>query len=333
MGNLKSILLYLVIVLFLGGVVGCALWTEERHWAADTDGYTPWWKELPQGYSPYETAGKDTNTGLWKEITHEKTGVVMVLVPAGKYQTYRDKHTTTYKKEDENRYWVEIKQPYYIGKYEVTNKQYCVFLNEEGNKEEWGSKWVVYNEDWCGIRYDNGRYYPAKGWEDRPVVGVTWHGARAFSKWLGADLPTEARWEYACRTGGSYWFWYQKKGESYEQAYKKLGDYAWYAANSSGASHKIGTKRPNSWNLYDMRGNVWEWCLNYWHEDYETPDHTLYDSTYDDERDWRLFMAAGGSWSNTMWTPRGANRAWTLPDWRDAHYGFRVCEPYGWTED
>ena len=331
MRNARRILFALVAVVLVSGLAGCSWWHSQQ-WAGESPehtSYVPWSAEVPPGYKAVEKAGKDADTGLWKEIMHEKTGVVMVLMPAGKYQAYWSKTTTGWEKSKKAT-WVEIKRPYYIGKYEVTNKQYCVFLNENGNKEERGVQWVVYNKDWCGIRHENGNWRPAEGWEDRPVVGVTWYGARAFAKWVGADLPTEAQWEYACRGNNPYYFWYQQEGESYEDAYKKLDNYAWYAPNSKGRPHQVGAKRPNAWGLYDMRGNVWEWCMNYWYEDYTT--HNYKHGYYKNDNFMRLYLARGGSWSNTMWTPRGADRAWNIPDWRDANYGFRVCEPDGWTE-
>ena len=342
MKNSARIVCILGVALVIGGLVGCSFLRDRWQWAGEaaetetateTESHVPWSAEVPPGYKAVEKAGRDADTGLWKEIVHEKTGVVMILVPGGKYQANWYKHASEWEKNRRKARWMEVTRPYYMGKYEVTNKQYCIYLNETGNKEERGVQWVIYNEDWCGIRCEGGKYYAAEGWEERPVVGVTWYGARSFAKWIGADLPTDTQWEYACRAGSPYYFWYQEEGESYRDAYGRLHDYAWYAPNSKGRPHNVGIKRPNAWGLYDMRGNVWEWCLNYWYEDY-TRDYATHDYKYGYYKNdylMRLYLARGGSWSNTMWAPRGADRAWNIPDWRDANYGFRVCEPDGWT--
>ena len=96
---------------------------------------------------------------------------------------------------------------------------------------------------------------------DRPVEQVSWHEARAFCELLSKKealqyrLPTEAQWEYACRAGTTTA--YHFGGDA-----KRLADYAWYSGNSKGGHHSVGRKRPNAWGLYDMYGNVFEWCLD-----------------------------------------------------------------------
>jgi formylglycine-generating enzyme required for sulfatase activity len=84
--------------------------------------------------------------------------------------------------------------------------------------------------------------------DDHPVVNVSWRDAVAYCKWAGGRLPTEAEWEHAARAGAS------------ADPYGPLDDVAWYSENSSGSTHPVAQKTPNSWGLYDTLGNVWEWC-------------------------------------------------------------------------
>ncbi len=94
-----------------------------------------------------------------------------------------------------------------------------------------------------------------------PAISMTQHAANKYAEWLSARtgefyrLPTEAEWEYACRAGTTTEF-------PFGDDASKLGDYAWYAGNSTGKYQKVGTKKPNAWGLYDMLGNVMEWTLD-----------------------------------------------------------------------
>ncbi|MFC2085075.1 SUMF1/EgtB/PvdO family nonheme iron enzyme [Bacteroidota bacterium] len=147
---------------------------------------------------------------------------------------------------------------YYIGKYEVTNVQYAGFLNSEGNQTEGGVTWLDINDSDCRIEYSGGEYKPETGYENHPIMEVTWYGARAYCGWFGGRLPTEAEWEYAAR-GGILSYGYKYSGSD------NINDVAWYNINSGGTTHIVGTKNPNELGIYDMSGNVWEWC-NDWYD-------------------------------------------------------------------
>ncbi|MBN1806567.1 MAG: SUMF1/EgtB/PvdO family nonheme iron enzyme [Sedimentisphaerales bacterium] len=99
--------------------------------------------------------------------------------------------------------------------------------------------------------------------ETHPAIGMTWHNAMTFCKWLSKKtgkkyrLPTEAEWEYACRAGGTSAF-------SYGDDPKKLSDFAWFADTADNETNPIGKKKPNAWGLYDMSGNVREWVYDFY---------------------------------------------------------------------
>jgi formylglycine-generating enzyme required for sulfatase activity len=151
-----------------------------------------------------------------------------------------------------------------------------------------------------------------------PVESVLWNEAEDFCKKLSAKthqvvrLPTEAEWEYACRAG-------TKTAFSFGDDATALGDYAWYAGNSGGTTHPVGQKKPNAWGLYDMHGNVWEWCAD-WHADY--PKQAVTDPQGPGSGPYRVVR--GGSYRYGPVNCRSGNRAYYAPVDRDINCGFRV---------
>jgi formylglycine-generating enzyme required for sulfatase activity len=178
---------------------------------------------------------------------------------------------------------VHITKAFYLGKYEVTQSQYAAITGTNPSKFK-GSQ--------------------------HPVERVSWDDALAFCDKLGNDfrLPTEAEWEYACRAGTA--------GDHAGT----LKDMAWYDVNSSRQTHEVGRKRPNAWGLYDMHGNVWEWCGD-WYGDYATGDVT--DPTGATTGSGRVYR--GGCWADP---PPGscssALRPWPSPGGRRYYLGFRL---------
>jgi formylglycine-generating enzyme required for sulfatase activity len=127
---------------------------------------------------------------------------------------------------------------FYLARTPVTNAQYGKYLEANPAVEKprfWG---------------DGRRNQP-----EQPVVGVSWYDARAYCEWAGLSLPTEAQWEYACRSGTTTAY-YSGDGEA------DLARVGWYDGNAGQRLHAVGELEPNGFGLYDMHGNVWEWCLD-----------------------------------------------------------------------
>jgi len=150
---------------------------------------------------------------------------------------------------------------FYLGKTEVTNAQFAAFLKSHGkDTDDQGNK-LFYEYLWGIIKSEDG-WQASPGFENHPVVFVTWFGAATFARWAGCRLPTEAEWEYAARSGGNNEKW---AGTSSDSA---LTDFAWYGKNSGRRTQPVALKNPNGLGLYDMSGNVWEWCADWYAEDY-----------------------------------------------------------------
>ena len=125
-------------------------------------------------------------------------------------------------------------------------------------------------------------------------------------------LPTEAEWEYACRSGTTTAYGFGDDAS-------RLGDYGWFDGNSDSRTHPVGEKKPNAWGLYDMHGNVWEWCQN-WYGVY--PSGSATDPTGATSGSNRVFR--GGGWNGDAGSGRSANRIGNIPGFRFGNLGFRV---------
>ena len=127
------------------------------------------------------------------------------------------------------------------------------------------------------------------------------------------DLPTEAQWEYACRAGTTTAY-------SFGDDKSKMGEYAWFQKNAYGVdemyAHLVGLKKPNAWGLYDMHGNVWEWCRDGYQQ-------KLPGGTDPEAPAAAIRMYRGGGWGYLVSSCRSAHRYGDAPDYRFANVGFR----------
>ena len=186
---------------------------------------------------------------------------------------------------------VTISQDYYIGKFEVTQELYEAVMGTNP------SNWKAF---------------------DRPVENVSWNDAQEFcaelSRMTGRrfTLPTEAEWEYAARGGN-------KSTNAKYSGSSSVANVAWYDGNSGNQTHPVGRLRPNELGIYDMSGNVWEWCLD-WYGNYSSASQT--DPMGPGSGSTRVLR--GGSWDGYARYCRVANRSSNTPGNRDDYYGFRV---------
>ncbi|MFQ5825171.1 MAG: SUMF1/EgtB/PvdO family nonheme iron enzyme, partial [bacterium] len=210
---------------------------------------------------------------------------------------------------------------FYMSKYEVTVAEFKRFVEAtsyqtDADKQGWsyiwtGTSWEKKNEvNWkCDV---NGNERPASDY-DHPVIHVSWNDAVAYCKWAGGHLPTEAEWEYAAR-GGSKSHGYKYSGSN------KAGEVAWYFNNSGKTTHPVGQKQPNELGLYDMSGNVWEWCWDWYDKNYyrNSPRNNPKGPNSGKYR-----VLRGGSWVNYADSVRSAIRSRNLPVLKINYSGFR----------
>ena len=207
---------------------------------------------------------------------------------------------------------------YSIGKYEVTIGQYLAFVKEtKTHYPEWletGSKYNIYTGSSSG-------YYKKAGMSEsnvnHPITGVSWHDAKAYCDWLRKKtgknfrLPTEAEWEYAARGGKD------SKKHKYAGG-NDIDKVAWYSGNSGGKTHEVGERNFNELGLYDMSGDVWEWCSD-WYGSYPTAPT----NNPKGPSNGTACVLRGGSWYNNARNCRTASRYSYAPSNRDSYYGFR----------
>jgi len=178
----------------------------------------------------------------------------MVLVPAGSFIMGSE-----YASNDVNPappHSVILFKAFWMSKWEITNEQYAGFLNDYGKDVDESSNKMAYERP-RGMHKVGDRWEPQPGYERFPAVGVTWYGAARFAEWQGTRLPTEAEWEFAARGANDplSCFYSSQSPQTLDYA-----EYAWFAYNSGARTHQVGERLPNRLGLYDLSGNVWEWC-------------------------------------------------------------------------
>ncbi|HOX06027.1 MAG TPA: formylglycine-generating enzyme family protein [Planctomycetota bacterium] len=269
--------------------------------------WTVWWFDADEAKKRQSAAAGRLRVPVEMELDLGG-GVKMefVLVPAGRFRMGSPAEEVG-RRDDERLHWVTIARPFYMGKYEVT-------------QEQWEKVTGVNYSDFSGPK--------------NPAERVSWDGCQAFLQLLNqlpalapgpapsgkgdgarARLPTEAEWEWACRAGTRSQFC---SGD----ADASLADYAWFHANSGNTTHPVGEKKPNAWGLFDMHGNVAEWCNDWYREYVDGGWASQLDPAGPATGSSRVVR--GGSWVHNTNGCRAARRGTLGPQNGDCSRGFRV---------
>jgi len=238
-----------------------------------------------------------------KEITNS-IGMKLVLIPKGTFMM-GSPESEQGRQKNEDQHEVTISKDYYLGVHEVTQAQYETVMGKNPSHFQGA---IVGNEN-----------------ADLPVENVSWDDTVEFCKRLsdlpeekkaGREyrLPTEAEWEYACRAGS-------KTAYAFDDEEGLLPEYGWFKRNSSDRTHTVGLLEPNAWGLYDMHGNVWEFCSDRY-GDY--PKGAVSDPSGPSGPKEAYRVYRGGSWGNVAARCRSAYRYLYDPSFRRS-IGFRVA--------
>jgi formylglycine-generating enzyme len=256
--------------------------------------------------------------------------IATVQIPAGTF-TMGSPINEVDRFDDERQHQVTL-SAFRMSKYEITNARYAAFLNTKSIGSDgrytagvfptqtliWASSG---HYDW-GLHYTSEQWIPVAGYENHPVINVTWYGATEFATYAGGILPTEAQWEYACRGNTNTPFNVGNCLSNVQANYNWLLPYS-ICTNTittcPGTTQTAGTYSVNAYGLYDMHGNVWEWCSD-WYGTY--PATTQSNPTGETTGMSRVFR--GGGWNGNARFCRSAYRGNYYPESYSNFIGFRI---------
>ena len=235
--------------------------------------------------------------------TKEQIDQLLRLFPDSKREWFDD---------EQPQHPVKITRPFFLGTHPVTQGQYQAIMGSNPSHFKGSDDLPVENVSWldavsfCNKMSEKDKRTPFYRINGTDVADVGGNGYR---------LPSEAEWEYACRAGMAGLFpWGDDIG--------KQGEHAWFSDNSDSKTHPVGQKCPNAWGLYDMLGNVWEWCADWYDEKYYASSPAA-DPPGPSEASYRVFR--GGSWGDDAGYCRPAYRSRYVPESRISYLGFRVA--------
>lgn len=324
-------------------------WTSDstNHWHASTCGHDVTDSKAEHSFGDWTVTKLATEEAEgskervctvcnYKEVVDiAKITEVFVLIPAGTFQMGSEKGL------DDNKpvHQVKITKSFYMGKYEVTQAEYEKYCSYGANSPSSlygdGDNYPAYYVSWYdALVYCNKRSmaevltpcYSINGSTDPEKWGTvptssnnTWDAVVCNWNANGYRLPTEAEWEYAARAGDNTVASLTYSGTS---DVNQLGDYAWYKDKSNSTTHEVGTKLQNAFGLYDMSGNVWEWCWNWKTSSYNAETEGGSDLTGASAGANRV--ARGGSWGLNSDYCAVSCRGYSNPNDRYGNLGFRV---------
>ena len=258
------------------------------------------WGELRNEGCPKQNTAPTSAVSSDYTLTANGLSIPMVSIPAGTF-TVGSPSSEVDRESDETQHQVTL-SAFKMSKYEVTFDQYDAFCDATGRSKPADEGW---------------------GRGNRPVINVSWEDATAFARWMGCRLPTEAEWEYACRAGTTTPFNTGNNLTTSQANYD--GNYP-YNGNAKGKyleqTMPVGSYPPNAWGLYDMHGNVWEWCSD-WYGDYPTGAQT--NPQGPSTRSDRVYR--GGSCYGFAQRCRCAFRYSNSPGFSINDVGFRLVSP------
>jgi len=250
--------------------------------------------------------GLSTTAQEAEQITWEKDNSQMVLIPAGSFEMGDHFNEGESRELPVHRVTLD---GFYMDKTEVTVGQFKAFLADSGYS--WGG-------DWDQVA----KYSPG---DDHPMIYVTWGHAVAYAEWAGKRLPSEAEWEYAARGGlqGKRYPWGDEITHDDANYYGTGGKDTWEHSTAA-----VGSFGVNGYGLYDVAGNVWEWCADRYAEDYyaSSPATNPQGPETGTKR-----VLRGGNWSSLTSNLRVAYRNYYAPDVRGNNYGFRCVSGLNFT--
>ena len=288
-------------------------------------------------YKPNDEKGKEGVALCEKEMAELNCDLPdnLILVQGGTFQMGSEDSAAS---SDEKPVHSVTLDDFYMSKYEVTNEEYCTFLNAKGNQSEGGVEWIDLSGSWggekCRISKSGSRFTVESGYNRYPVIYVSWYGAKAYCEWLKEtlgkpySLPTEAQWEYAARSKGlaNKYAWGNESTPTNganvaDETGKAKHGWSYIFDNyTDGYVYACPVEKSgiNAIGLYGMSGNVWEWCSDYYGNYPTDPSKNPTGATSVSDR-----VLRGGSWYSGPQGVRRAFRNYFNPSNRNTGIGFR----------